>query len=451
MARNPYIAVDWRQRAHRRAVDGWALRLGRIAVFAVAVGLLVPLVRPVFLGFLDRGAAVLPAGVEAVTIRAGLLLIALLSLDLYTALIRGENRKILDLHPVDEGQVAEAEMVRVGVDRAWLLVAFAVVLAPIAGASPVGYAAAIAAIFGCYLLGICMSAVVHLLAVDAATSERWAPILDLLRGHNPRAQAAFLYAPGLALAGAGLLAIAAAGGAGRVAGGDALGWLGVAGPLVAAVPCALVAPQTAHGAWFRASTVLADIDARYARHEHPDEARRVYLDWTVRFLPTAIGRYVLKDLRQGWRDRRSWITGAWLLGVGAALIGWSSDAAAPARSAVAVAFAVWLVGAVSVLMEADEPAFLRAWLPPAPLERRLARLVVTIGWLQGCLWPAVAASAVRHGTIGALTVLAVGMSAIAGASALGLVGGVVPRRGLLVYVPVAAVLAAGMAAWVGSA
>lgn len=222
-APDPYLLAWRREQRNRRAVDGplpgLAARLGPLLV----AGLLVPLVRPSFFAFLDRGPDALAPGAEAVIQRAGIALVAWLALDLYTALIRNPDRAILDLLPVDPRKVAAHEIRKVAVGRLVAIPAFAILLSPLAFADPILWVLGMVAIVGTWLLAISVGSAVHLLAVGAAEDPRWAPLLDLLRGHNPREQAAFLYAPGVALAGAGALSLIAAKGATLARDGDPLG------------------------------------------------------------------------------------------------------------------------------------------------------------------------------------------------------------------------------------
>jgi hypothetical protein len=448
VSRNPYLAAWRTRRRNQQRAEGFATTVARWAGPAVAAVLLVPLFRPVFLAFLDdpeRHAL----GVEGVLQRVGIAMIAILTLDVYTALIRGPDRAVLDLWPVDAAQVATFEIVRVAWERAWLLPAAALLLSPIGAEASWGlYGLGLACVAGAWTLGLCASAMVHLLAVDVAESPEWAPILDVIRGHNPRPQAAFLYAPGVVLAGSGGLVLVSAWGVRAAWTGQPLAaillLLPFAGAAAALVPVAGIARRS----WFRASAVLADIDARYAAVERPEEAHRVYLDWAVRWLPKGVATWALKDLRHGWRARRGWITGAWLAGVGAAMVGWAGDPAAAARAAAVVAAAAWGTATIGVLMERDEPAFLRAWLPPGGLPRRLARLVVIAGWVQGAIWPAALAVGLRHGTSGfGLVVLSGLLSAIVAAAAATALGQL-RDRAVWVYGPLAAVAAAATAALV---
>jgi hypothetical protein len=140
------------------------------------------------------------------------------------------------------------------------------------------------------------------------------------------------------------------------------------------------------------------------------------------------------------------VTGAWLTGVGAALVGWAGDGGAPARAAAAVGAALWLCATVGVLLERDEPAFLRAWLPRGGWPHFWARLFVLVSWLQACIWPAVAVVAIRHGAAGAGLVLSAGLAIAPVAAVMAIGCGRLRERGLYLWGPIAAVCAALVAA-----
>lgn len=450
MPRNPYVASWQRRRANQRRAESPGLAAGRWIAPFLAAALLVPFTRPVLMSYLDGPAVHWGEGTEALLDRLVLVVVGVLALDVYTALIRGPDRQVLDLLPVDAARVAAYELRRVAYERLWLVPATAIGIAPIAAADPALWALAVAVLAGAFAVGLFVSAAVHLGAVNVATDERWAGLLDLLRGSNPRLQAAFLWAPGVVLLVAGGVSIAAARGVPLLRAGDPAGlaWLLLPWPVaaLAAWPIGDLARRT----WFLAGAIIADIDARYAALEGRSEGLRVYLDWAVRFLPVTVARYALQDLRHGWRSRRAWLTGAWLAGVVAALVGWAGDDDAPARAAAVVTAAVFVCGTIGVLLERDEPVFLRAWLPDPGPAGALGRAFVLCAWLQACVWPAAIAVAVRHELADAGRVLLVGLAAVGGATLLAVTCGRLRERAVFAYGPAAALAAAGLAAFAGA-
>ncbi|MBT3219195.1 MAG: hypothetical protein HN348_08900 [Proteobacteria bacterium] len=443
MTNNPYLSVWIRQWRNRRQFEGPWTQLRRMVVPLVSALLLVLLVRPIFLGFLDEGAEGWGYGLQQVALRGGIVVITALSLDIYSALIRGPDRAVLDIHPVNARQVVLFEMVRVAARRWWLVPLGAILLLPLAVEGAVGLWGLGVLVLACaWAMGLTSSAMMHLLAVQAAESKRIAPLLDMARGQNPRPQAAFLYAPGAVLLVCGGLVVLASQGANQVWSGESLGGIYLLLPLLVAAACASAVPRLAEAGWFRASPILADIDARYAAIGEREDGLRVYLDWTVRFLPQGIGRYAMKDFRHGWRGRRTLLVGAWLVGVAAFIGGWSDQSIGVERAALAIVAGIWLCSAVCVLMDKDEPEFLRAWLPAGGSSRYLARAYVLCAWLQPCLWLGVASVTIRRGLIDGGAVLLFGVVAMVLAVPSSMVCGQLRDRGLAVYGPVAAVAAA---------
>lgn len=448
---NPYLRAWWRGLRNRRRASGFGAALAGPAVVILATALLVPLVRSVFLGFLDLPRDLWAAGMAQVLVRAGVVIVGWLAVDVYTALIRGPDRPVLAALPVDEPQVVRYELVRVAAERWWILPVAAVLSVPVAvGGAPGLWGLGLVVLLGAWAMGLVVSAAVHLLAVDVAESPRWEGLLDLLRGHNPRAQAAFLYAPGAVLLSCGLVVGQAARGAADVATGDPRGWwwLALPVPIVAAAWAAL--GRWARGGWFRASAVVSEIDARYAALADREEALRVYLDWTVRWLPPAARIWALRDLRHGWRGRRPWITGAWLFAAASFVAGWTAAPEGPARAGVVAVGGVWAVASLGVLLERDEPEFLRVWLPSGGLPAVAARAWALAGWATPCVLGAVASVAVRRGLQAAAAVAGVGVGSLAAAVLVALACGRSPR-GMLWYAPVAVVLTVGAGLALGGA
>ncbi len=373
----------------------------------------------------------------ALLLRLGTVLIAAAALDTYTALVRSDDRELLGLLPVDSGQVAWAALGRVAVGRLWLVPAGLVLLWPLTHRAPETWVAAGVFLLGTWWLGVVASGIAHLGAVSVAESPAWAPVLDLLRGSNLRAQAAFLYAPGATLAATGFL-VALAGDS--VARGSPLVLLpGVVGMLL--VPA--IAPM-ARKTWFRATVVLSEIDGRYAAVEGAADVSNVAFDWLVPWLPELWRPWALRDLRHGWRARRTWVSGAWLLGFAALALGWSAAPAGPKAATAGAVSAVLVLAAVVIRLAMDEPPFLRVWLPPGGLSSRLARAVVVAAWLQPAVWVPALGTLLRSGSL-AIGVVVVGEIAVVVAVFVASVAAIWPERGMWAYGPLAVVGLA--AAW----
>ena len=113
------------------AAEGAGPTVAGVVGVLVATALLTPLLRPVFLAWLNLPVERWVDGMMAVSLRAGLAVVALLTLDIYTAVIRGEERRVLALLPVDPGQVVWTAVVQVAARRWWVLPSAAVVLSPV--------------------------------------------------------------------------------------------------------------------------------------------------------------------------------------------------------------------------------------------------------------------------------------------------------------------------------
>lgn len=433
----------WRVRArHRGASIGWGVRIRGLLGFLVALGLAIPIVDSLFLGWIEGPVAARPDAMRALLTRSGLLVVGWIALDTYSVLIRDGDREILSIWPFDPRDVALYEVARLAVGKAWMLLAAGVLLFPLWMLDPVLWGLALVHTGSVAVLALASSAMVVLLAVDASDNPAVRPLLDLVRGNNHPAQAAFIYAPGLVLALAGVFAWWAADGAARVVAGDLAGVGLLLLPMLPAMACAAAVPTLARRNWFRAGQVMAEVDARYAMLEDQEERLGVYLDWSVRFLPTRVALYALRDLRHGWRQHRAWITGAWLVGLAALAASWTSDPTGPGRTALVTSVGCWWLAAVALRLAADEPEFLRAWLPAEPFEQRAARVFVLMAWQQPVLWMGMLGTLVSAGFEGAALVALVGGVSTALASTT---AAMLSTRGWAVYGPVAAVGVLGLA------
>jgi len=387
------------QRGHRLRIDGWLPTLSSAALPVVVAALATPYTSAVFFEFLTADPSRYDSGLRGVTLRVALAVLGLASLDVHVATVRDEDRTLLSILPVDGGQVVRAQLRELLLQRAWLLPAIAAFFAPLSLAGHVAaHVVAVAVVMGAWLLGVVGAAAMYLLAVDVARSPRWRSVIEAIRGRVPPEQAPLIYAPGTLLGLASLFIVRAAGAVAPLSRGEL--WPGVlwlALPVVIAAGIFARLTPLARASWFEVTDLVADIDARYASLQGDEEGRRVYLDWLVRFLPANVRVWALKDLRHGWRARRGWISATWGGGLLAALAAWSGAPASLAQALAIGLIAVWGCGTVGVLMERDEPEFLKAWLPPGGAQRRFARGLVLMSWLQGAVWLPVFAAAIRKG------------------------------------------------------
>ena len=440
---DPHRRVRAIIRANQRAEMGWSARMVQACAPLVLAVVLIPWIRPVFLHFLE---AEDPSseGLFGILIRMGIVLIGWGAIGTYGVLVRSPEREVLAILPVDAGRVALEACDDWMSRRAWVPLAAATWLVPVGLVRGWDtWLACALALVGAFLVGTWVSAGVHMRAVLAAQDPALEGWLDLVRGANPREQAAFLWAPGVALALSALPAGLAMEGVRRFAEGSPAALVALVLPMVVALWARSRLCTWAAHSWYAASSILTDIDARYAEIEQEEDASAVYMDWAIRGLPSAVRRYALKDLRHGWRGRRSWLTATWGVAVLCALALWRRGGMDTGEGAMLLLGGAWMLGSVGVVMERDEPGFLRAWLPEDRRPRVMARACAVGLWLQPLVWLPVAAGLVRHGAEAAAWlvlwagVAALAVSLVSGRASLG------RERGLWAYVPLATLCALG--------
>ncbi|MBK9369060.1 MAG: hypothetical protein IPN01_22625 [Deltaproteobacteria bacterium] len=176
------------------------------------------------MGFLDRPDGVID-GVIGLGVRLALLCNGAMALRTYTALVRGEERPILDPHPADVPALVRYLVRRVAWEGLIWPLGVAALCWPLWSAGPEIYLTAVGLAAGGWGAGLLMGFPVHLGAVWAAESPGLAGLFNLIRGQNPQLQAALLYAPGAALALGAVGVGAAATGARLGLSGQSAGWL----------------------------------------------------------------------------------------------------------------------------------------------------------------------------------------------------------------------------------
>lgn len=426
---NPYREAHARIQRRKKGRWAWILPL-------LAAGLATPLARPVLLRFLDVG--VVPAGVEAITFRLGALIAAAMALHTYSDLVRGDDRPVLDPHPVQPRALLVAIAARTAGQRVYLPLMAAILLSPIAweGGDIVAWLGSCALVFGAWVCALGVGFATHLGSVWAGLSPALAAVLDILRGANPRMQAALIYAPGFALA----LVSVAVGFAGAGLSGALQGW--TPGWAFLALPPAvgllgwMVALPLADRYYVRATALLSEIDAAWAGAEEAEEAGRVYLDWLANDRPE-----LLRALRHGWRRLRSWPSGAWIIGVIGAIGGWTEDPVGLVQVMAVSGAGALLIAAIPTQMAEGDPVWLDRALGVSVTRVSIARGAVAVLYAQGAIIPAVAALSLRQGlAVGGLALVLTEGLAFLGASLAAVAAMRFRGRGVWIYGPAALLL-----------
>ncbi len=438
---NPYRRAFRRERASRARVEGRVATVGGPVALLLAIGAGVFLARGSVYAFLDGGAAGVAIGASGLVARVGLLVAGVLAVRTYDVAVRSPDQAVLAVHPsrpMAWWAAAVERAARAGVST---LAGGAVALAPLL-LVPRALSLGLVVLLGSWVAGLGLGLGMNLAAPSGARSPSLAPLWDAIRGANPRAQAALLYAPGatLALAGAGVL-LAASRMEGLLGGAP----LGAADLLAMAAPFALgawgLALSRRHaGEVARIPALLGEIDAAHAAAEHPDEARSVAWDGTARWLPEGLRQRYLQELRHQGRGLRPWLTGSWALAALAVVAAWGDPASARGYQALGVGVAVCTH--MGVRAAATDPAWLDAMLPSRG--RGAARLMALCVQAQAVVWPAVLAVALQDGPA-ALHLLARGELTVVALAAVATLASVRVRGAAAwIHLPVSALVLGGL-------
>jgi len=355
----------------------------------------------------------------------------------YSDLVRGPDRAVLDVHPVRPRALVVAIAWRTTLQTLYLPLVAAVLLGPVGLAGHwEAWAAGTGLAFSAWLGALGVGFAVHLGGVWAATSPGMSQLLDLVRGDNPRMQAALIYGPGVGLAATGMaLAIASVGLEAALLGWGP-GWALLAVPPAIGILAWSQVGRLAENHYVRASLVLAEIAGQWGSRDEPEQALSVYLEGVGARRPE-----LLRALRQGWRRLRSYGTGAWVLGIIAGAMAWSSGPMG--RSGLVGAAAVLVITAVAARMGEGDPAWLDDALGVRAGPVCLARATVALLYAQGVVLPLVLALVIHEGTDA--WVVAAGLEAVAVVGAL--IGALSARwwraRAVWAYGP------AGLLLWAG--
>jgi len=419
---NPYRRVH-RIQAKRKGFS-WS---DWVIVLAAVVA--APLSEPALLHF-TKG-SVTSQGLPGLVFRMQALIAALMALQTYSVLIRGPDRPVLDPHPVWPKALLKAVAFRGLIQTfAWPLSIWLLAWPLCLHEQHLVFFWLSLPIFSTWLGMKGLGYFMGLAAVWASRSDSIAPLLDMLRGQNPREQAAFIYAPGAALFLIGLTLIASANSFEDAMTGELLSVIFVISPLALGFAGWFLALVLAPLQYVPASAVLAEIDARWAALEAQETGEHVYLDWLAGTDP-----YRLRAFRQGWRAHRAWPMGAGLLGFLGLISAWAQDY----RSAVMIAaLGVVAVSAIPFRMAKGDPEWLDLALGVESSSVSYARGWTSLCYAMGSALPAGIMVAIKGGgwqSLVSLIVLGLCVSVISA-----LLAKRFRAQGLFAYAPIALLL-----------
>jgi hypothetical protein len=306
---NPYLKAH--QITTQREPRSW-----RGVLIVVGAILAAPIAEPILLNYAGSG-----SGIEQLSLRLGAFLAGLMALQTYTDIVRSPERDVISLHPLLPVFFLDAVAKRTVKKSVCWPTALAIVTIPLLyRGSFEAWFWILMILFSSWLGGIGLGYAVNLGSIWAARDQRMSSILDLVRGSNPREQAAFIYAPGVALALLGIAIAFASGGARAALSGNPVLGLLVALPIVLGGVGYWWARSLVERELIRGVAILAEIDAHWRLVTDDEDAGAVYLDWVAKNNPN-----LLRSLRQGWRSYRLYPNLSWGCGLLCALALWGGQ------------------------------------------------------------------------------------------------------------------------------
>ena len=328
-------------------------------------------------------------GFQGLAFRLAMLVAAAIAMKTYQEIIRGSDREVLNPHPIQPDLLFKAIAVRT-VKQTWSLpVAVWFIAWPLIvntqtftlndNLLPYMWLGVLLVVTWAGMIGF--GYMIHLASVRVARSPSFASTLDLIRGANPREQAAFIYAPAFAFFIMGVVLMFASSACYAVSTGYWPLLPVVFLPIILGVVGSGMAVSLAKSEYVLATAILAEIDARWANLEVEDEQQQVYLDWLASKNPE-----LKRALRQGWRRLRIWPLGAWAVGGLAFISGWSGDLqTCLVISAVGVCF----VSGIPILLSQGDPKWLDLALGVDQRKVAVARWQTAVLYAQGAIIPVV--------------------------------------------------------------
>jgi hypothetical protein len=350
--------------------------------FLICIGALVaaPLAEPSLLFFLAVGGV--NAGVEQLALRLGALVAGIMSLQTYTDIVRSPERGIISLHPLLPKFYLHAVTKRTLQNSICWPIALGLLITPMIVRGAVdAWLWMLLIIFASWLGGIGVGYAVNLGSIWVSRNTEKNQWLDAIRGSNPREQAAFIYAPGIALAVLGISIAFAAGGARAALDGKIYFGLLILMPLFLGVIGFFIARGLVSTELVRAVALLEEIDSHWKRVNNLEDDNEVYLDWLAKESPER-----LRALRHGWRNHRLYPNLGWFCGALSAIAVWGGQ---NENGLMVAALGIVMMGSISPRLAAGDPDWLNTFLGVDQLKVMFARATITILYSLGILIPLV--------------------------------------------------------------
>lgn len=340
--------------------------------------------------FLELWKANLGENLESILFRLSALITSAMALRTYSSIVRSSDHSIISIHPI-LGKAFLWSSLEETVRNTWIWwVGSAIFLTPLIELGHyLAYGLAVLLLVGAWIGGIGTGYCINLGSIWIARSPRCYTILDMVRGQNPREQAAFIYAPGVALVIVGLALAFGAGGLRAVLAGMNIWGIFLLLPYLLGVAGFILALRLVEEELLRVGSILVDIDAHWHSVEEGEEPNAVYLDWLANGRPE-----LLRALRAGWREYRLYPLLSWGVGSLAGLMIWTGK----------LSEGLWLstlgmvgLGSLSWQLQKTDPRWLDLALGVNDSKVRIARFQLLFAYGAGIWLPVVLLGLLKQG------------------------------------------------------
>lgn len=412
---NPYREAN-RISRERRGLS-WNITLVLLGIITATI-----VIRPIFFSDWQNDLGV---NLESLLFRFSALIASAMALHTYSSVVRSSEHGIISLHPILGRQFLWASLEE-ALRSTWIWwFGSAIILFPLIELGEYfAYILSILLLLGAWIGGIGVGYCVNLGSIWVARSSAFHPILDMARGQNPREQAAFIYAPGVALLLVGLGLAFASGGLRATLSGNPIWGLLILLPYLLGGAGFVLALSLVEEELLRVGTILTEIDAHWGAVEEGDDPNAVYLDWLANGRPE-----FLRALRAGWREYRLYPVLSWGVGILSGLMIWAEKLNG-GLSLGALGFVG--LGTLTWQLRGSDPEWLDRALGVNERKVALARLQLVLAYGMGIIIPVFLIGLLKQGMAfleSGLLLLGIGLCLS--------VGSVLLSKNLAYYLPMA--------------